>query len=55
MNRARHNKGHKTIQTATNLTQNRYLQAEIKASRTNSTFGFCQRTSQNLKNQKSYF
>jgi hypothetical protein len=33
----------------------RYLQAEKKASRTNSTFGFCQRISQNLKNQKSYF
>jgi hypothetical protein len=26
-----------------------------KASRTNSTFGFCRHTSQNLKNQKSYF
>jgi len=31
------------------------LEAEKKASRTNSTFGFCRHTSQNLKNQKSYF
>jgi len=41
------------FKTATKPYTKRYLQAEKKASRTNSTFGFCRHTSQNLKNQRA--